>query len=111
MILHRGEDEPLLHGGDLGAARRLFPGAPEPFIDLSTGINPIPYPLPRFSPELFARLPDPAAMDALAQTAARAYGAPTAAHVVPAPGTQNSSASSRRPSAVWARRHRDTDLS
>ncbi len=36
--------EPLLHGGDLGAARRLFPGAPEPFIDLSTGINPNPYP-------------------------------------------------------------------
>ena len=34
-----------LHGGDLGAARRLFPGAPEPFIDLSTGINPYPYPV------------------------------------------------------------------
>jgi cobalamin biosynthesis protein CobC len=88
MILHGGEDEPLLHGGDLGAARRLFPGAPEPFIDLSTGINPKPYPLPRLSAELFARLPDPGAVDLLAQAAARAYGAPTAAHVVAAPGTQ-----------------------
>jgi cobalamin biosynthesis protein CobC len=88
MILHGGEDEPLLHGGDLGAARRLFPGAPEPFIDLSTGINPNHYPLSRFSRELFARLPDRAASEALAQAAARAYGAPTAAHVVPAPGTQ-----------------------
>jgi cobalamin biosynthetic protein CobC len=88
MILHGGEDEPLLHGGDLGAARRLFPGAPEPFIDLSTGINPNPYSLPRFSSELFARLPDPAAAEALTKTAARAYGAPTAARVVPAPGTQ-----------------------
>jgi cobalamin biosynthetic protein CobC len=88
MMLHGGEDEPLLHGGDLDAARRLFPGAAEPFIDLSTWINPNPYPLPRFSPELFARLPDPTAVAALAQTAARAYGAPTAAHVVPAPGTQ-----------------------
>ena len=39
-------DEPLPHGGDLAAARRLFPDAPEPFIDLSTGINPNPYPLP-----------------------------------------------------------------
>jgi len=57
MIPTNGEDEPLLHGGDLGAARRLFPGAPEPFIDLSTGINPNPYPVPRFSAELFARLP------------------------------------------------------
>jgi hypothetical protein len=30
------------HGGRLIEARRLFPGAPEPFIDLSTGINPSP---------------------------------------------------------------------
>ncbi len=83
-----GADEPLLHGGDLGVARRLFPGAPEPFIDLSTGINPNPYPLPRLSSGLFARLPDPAAAEALAAAAARAYGAPSPAHVVLAPGTQ-----------------------
>ena len=37
---------PLMHGGDLVAARQMFPDAPEPFIDLSTGINPHPYPLP-----------------------------------------------------------------
>ncbi len=78
----------MAHGGDLDAARRLFPGAVEPFIDLSTGINPNPYPLPRLSADLFARLPPPAAADALAAIAARAYGAPSAAHVVPAPGTQ-----------------------
>jgi cobalamin biosynthesis protein CobC len=83
-----GGDEPLLHGGDLSAARRLFPGAPEPFVDLSTGINPVPYPLPRFSAALFARLPDSASAEAVAAAAARAYGAPSAAHVVPAPGTQ-----------------------
>ncbi len=88
MILTSGEDEPLLHGGDLGAARRLFPGAPQPFVDLSTGINPNSYPLPRLSADLFARLPDPAAVSALAAAVARAYGAPSAAHVVPAPGTQ-----------------------
>ena len=72
----------------MGAARRLFPGAPEPFIDLSTGINPNPYPLPRFPADLFERLPAPDAASALAAVAARAYGAPSAAHVVPAPGTQ-----------------------
>ncbi len=88
MILTGEADEPVAHGGDLGAARRLFPDAPEPFIDLSTGINPNPYPLPRFSADLYARLPEPAAVAALAATAARAYGAPSADHVVAAPGTQ-----------------------
>jgi cobalamin biosynthetic protein CobC len=79
---------PIEHGGDLGAARLLFPGAPEPFIDLSTGINPYPYPIPQLSPDLFTRLPEAAALDRLAAIAARAYGAPSAAHVVAAPGTQ-----------------------
>jgi len=78
----------LPHGGDLGAARRLFPGAPEPLVDLSTGINPNPYPLPRFSAGLFGRLPDPAAVLALTAAAARCYGVTSAARVVPAPGTQ-----------------------
>ncbi len=82
-------DEPLPHGGDLGAARRLFPDAPKPFIDLSTGINPNPYPLPPLPVELFARLPDAAATIRLATAAAASYGAPSAAHVVPAPGTQS----------------------
>jgi cobalamin biosynthetic protein CobC len=76
------------HGGDLGAARLLFPDAPEPFIDLSTGINPYPYPIPQLSGDLFTRLPEAAAFDRLAAVAAQAYGAPSAAHVVVAPGTQ-----------------------
>jgi cobalamin biosynthetic protein CobC len=81
-------NEPVAHGGDLGAARRRFPNAPEPFIDLSTGINPVPYPLPQLPHAAFARLPEPAALERLADIAARAYGAPSAAHVVPGPGTQ-----------------------
>src|SRR5215472_7795195 len=79
---------PIEHGGNLVAARLLFPGAPEPFIDLSTGINPHSYPVPSLSPDLFARLPEPAALDRLAAIAANAYGAPSRDHVVPAPGTQ-----------------------
>src|SRR5215471_6356851 len=78
----------LLHGGDLAAARQMFPDAPEPFIDLSTGINPHSYPLPQLSSDLFARLPTPAALARLVGVAARAYGAPSPAHVVAAPGTQ-----------------------
>jgi cobalamin biosynthesis protein CobC len=88
MIPLRGFDEPLLHGGNLTSARCLFPDAPEPFIDLSTGINPNPYPLPQLPAELFARLPEKAAMALLAATAAQTYGAPSAAHAVAAPGTQ-----------------------
>jgi len=88
MVPYSGADEPLLHGGDLSIARRLFPSAPEPFIDLSTGINPNPYPMPRLTADLFARLPDSAAFRSLAAAAVKAYGAPSAAHVVPAPGTQ-----------------------
>jgi cobalamin biosynthetic protein CobC len=79
---------PIEHGGDLGAARLLFPGAPEPFIDLSTGINPYPYPIPPLPPDVFVRLPERAAADRLAAVAAAAYGTPSAAHVVLAPGSQ-----------------------
>jgi cobalamin biosynthesis protein CobC len=79
---------PVEHGGDLGAARLAFPGAPEPFVDLSTGINPYPYPIPQLPPELLTRLPEQAALDRLAAIAAETYGAPSAAHVVPAPGSQ-----------------------
>jgi cobalamin biosynthetic protein CobC len=79
---------PVEHGGDLDAARLLFPGAPEPFVDLSTGINPYPYPIPQLPPELFTRLPEQGALDRLGAIAAQAYGAPSGAHVVGAPGTQ-----------------------
>src|SRR5215469_4677991 len=78
----------LEHGGDLAAARRLFPHAPQPFIDLSTGINPHPYPLPPLAANVFAQLPDSAAQFRLCEIAARTYGAPSATHVVCAPGTQ-----------------------
>jgi cobalamin biosynthetic protein CobC len=79
---------PLEHGGDLDAARRIFSDAPEPFIDLSTGINPHSYPVPRLSSDALARLPGRAAVNGLAKIAAKAYAAPSADHVLPAPGTQ-----------------------
>jgi cobalamin biosynthesis protein CobC len=84
----QGADAPLWHGGDLSAARDLFPGAPEPFVDLSTGINPNPYPVPALPADLYARLPGSLALARLLAAAATAYGAPSAAHLVAAPGTQ-----------------------
>jgi cobalamin biosynthesis protein CobC len=78
----------LLHGGNLSVARQLFPGAPEPFIDLSTGINPHSYPVSQLPANLFARLPEPAETDRLAVIAAAAFGAPSPNCVIAAPGTQ-----------------------
>ncbi len=77
----------IAHGGGVAAARRRFPDAPRPWIDLSTGINPRPLPLPAIPPSVLARLPDPEEVAALEALAAQAYGAPNAS-VVAAPGTQ-----------------------
>lgn len=79
---------PVPHGGDLDAARARFPGAPEPWIDLSTGINPEAYPLPRLSPETWVRLPQASDLLRLQQAAQGRYGAQRVDQIVPAPGTQ-----------------------
>ena len=78
----------IFHGGDLAWAEDRFGCLPGPWIDLSTGINPWPYPPEIKSEESWYRLPDRAASIRLAQIAARSYGAPGADNVVPAPGTQ-----------------------
>lgn len=78
----------LEHGGRLGAARARFAGAPEPFIDLSTGINPIPWPVPPLPAAAWARLPEPEEEAALRAAAAAAYGAASPDMVAAAPGTQ-----------------------
>lgn len=78
----------IWHGGDLGRARALFPDAPEPWIDLSTGINPIPYPLPALPLSLWQRLPAADDEAALLTAARNAYRVPVDAGIVAAPGTQ-----------------------
>ncbi|KQR36762.1 threonine-phosphate decarboxylase [Rhizobium sp. Leaf155] len=78
----------IRHGGDLGRARASFPLAPKPWIDLSTGINPHSYPHSPVPASAFARLPEPSALNHLKEVAAAAFGAPSAAHIVAAPGTQ-----------------------
>lgn len=79
---------PLAHGGNLDDARRRYPDAPEPWIDLSTGINPVPYPVPRLDTETWARLPLASGLDALSATAAARYGAADPGMVVAAAGAQ-----------------------
>ena len=75
------------HGGALDVARRLAPEAPEPWIDLSTGINPHAYPLPDLEPDVWTRLPAAEALATLEAAAARRYGAWPEA-VVAGPGSQ-----------------------
>jgi cobalamin biosynthetic protein CobC len=75
------------HGGALEVARQLAPGAPEPWIDLSTGINPHAYPLPDLEPEAWSRLPESGALARLEDAAALRYGV-AAENVVAGPGSQ-----------------------
>jgi len=75
------------HGGRLAAAAAAFPAAPQPWIDLSTGINPRPYPAPAASRMARARLPDPEALRALEAAAAAFFGAP-AGRVTAVPGSE-----------------------
>jgi cobalamin biosynthesis protein CobC len=80
--------ELILHGGNLDAARKLFPGAPEPWIDLSTGINPVLYPVPELPTDIWSRLPTCSEEDALLAAAATRYRVPNSEMIVAAPGTQ-----------------------
>lgn len=63
------------HGGDIDAAARIHGGAPSDWLDLSTGINRRPYPLPALSPDAWRALPTAAAIRDLEDAARAAYGA------------------------------------
>ena len=72
------------HGGNLDAARGRY-GEGE-WIDLSTGINRVPYPLPAIPAAAWQALPDRAAMAGLIRAAQAAYA--TGAAVLPVAGAQ-----------------------
>jgi cobalamin biosynthetic protein CobC len=78
----------IVHGGNIDDVRRRYPRAPEPWIDLSTGINPLPYPFAPVPPQTWSRLPTGADQLALLQSAARRYRIDELASIVAAPGTQ-----------------------
>lgn len=69
------------HGGNLDAAMQRFGGARGDWIDLSTGINPVPYPVPALPLDAWQALPRKSDMARLYQAAGRAFGtdAPMAA--------------------------------
>ncbi len=84
-----GSFEPIVHGGRLDQARRLFPNAPQPWIDLSTGVNAHAFPLPEIAPQAWTQLPDAGSLANLEQIAARAYRVPAHGHVVAGAGSQS----------------------
>lgn len=81
-------DEIADHGGSLSRADRLFPAAPKPWLDLSTGINPHSYRFADLTESAFRRLPETAQLSQLLDAAARAYAAPSRRSLLAAPGTQ-----------------------
>lgn len=72
------------HGGNLDAAMRRYGGTG--WLDLSTGINPRPYPVPELSARVWTALPTGADMAALIDAARAAYGG--TAEIVPLAGAQ-----------------------
>lgn len=78
----------VYHGGDLSKASALFGAPPDGWVDLSTGINPRPWPVDAAALDELARLPDAGLLDRLRGGAASAYGIADPARIAAAPGTQ-----------------------
>lgn len=74
------------HGGGIDAAIAQYGGTRADWIDLSTGINPVAYPLPDWPAESWTALPDKAAFAALEAAARAFWDVPGKAAVVAAPG-------------------------
>lgn len=77
---------PRDHGGGVDAACARYGGARRDWIDLSTGINPQPYPVPALPARAWTDLPDRAAQDALAEAARQFWAVPEGAQILAAPG-------------------------
>lgn len=77
----------IRHGGRLIEAAATFPDAPTPWLDLSTGINPVPWAGDWPAADL-TRLPDPADLKALEAAAAAAFGVSDPARVVAVAGAE-----------------------
>ncbi|WP_275167614.1 threonine-phosphate decarboxylase CobD [Bradyrhizobium sp. CSS354] len=74
------------HGGNLDQAQQRFGGRAEHWIDLSTGINRLPFPVGEVSSRAWSALPSRGEIEALHQAARHAYR--TSAAVVALGGAQ-----------------------
>lgn len=74
------------HGGNLDLAQQRFGGRADDWIDLSTGINRLPYPVGEVSARAWSALPSRAEIESLHQAARHAYR--TSAPIVAMGGAQ-----------------------
>ncbi len=92
------------HGGGLDVAVRTFGGARGDWLDLSTGINPTPYPLADISGNAWTALPDEGAIARLTDAARAFWSVPAEAGILPVPGASAAIAQIPRlatPNRVW----------
>jgi cobalamin biosynthetic protein CobC len=80
--------KPIVHGGDPGEVMQRFPDAPRPWLDLSTGINPRPYPIIALPEAAWTRLPSRDENSALRTAAMKRYGLRDERMIIASPGTQ-----------------------
>jgi cobalamin biosynthetic protein CobC len=79
----------MKHGGDLTEAIARYGGVPASWLDLSTGINPRPWPVAQaLSESVWQRLPSRNDADALIAVARKTYRVPDGAGIAAAAGTQ-----------------------
>jgi len=74
------------HGGGLDAAIKRYGGTRNDWLDLSTGINPNPYPVPDIPLHYWHNLPDEAPQIDLLTAARKFWNVPDGADIVPASG-------------------------
>lgn len=74
------------HGGGLDAAIARWGGRREDWIDLSTGINPVPFPVGDIPVHAWTGLPDTGAQETLLAAARNFWNVPVSAAILAAPG-------------------------
>ena len=77
------------HGGGLDAAIARWGGRRKEWLDLSTGINPNPYPISGQSTDAWSALPDTAAFERLEKAARTFWNVPNTADILAAPGASS----------------------
>ncbi|WP_295529058.1 threonine-phosphate decarboxylase [Novosphingobium sp. Chol11] len=77
----------MWHGGQTEAAAQLYPAAPGPWLDLSTGISPWAWPVPAIEPQQWQALPSRTALEHLELAAATAFGMNNPEQIAAVPGS------------------------
>ncbi len=77
----------MWHGGQTAAAEQLYPAAPRPWLDLSTGISPWAYPVDAVGQSLWQGLPSRDALAELEAAAGEAFGGVNPDQIAAVPGS------------------------